>query len=182
MQPCPGPLALPLDWPLPDFTVYAMAFGPTSVTDRVAGPRGPLKGILTGSETTISQLPSAQAVMSRPSAADTEGLGVGSGRFGGSAFDGRSPGGDDDAFAGSSESLPQPAAAVRAISAASTTPLLRSPRGFVPAMVFPRVLCSGVRASLPVFGRQYSLESLSSRADGRDHLIGELGRRHGAGA
>src|SRR3954463_4879734 len=42
MHPCPGPLAPPLDWLLPDFTVYSTLFGPTSVTDRVAVPAGPL--------------------------------------------------------------------------------------------------------------------------------------------
>ncbi|GAA0667275.1 hypothetical protein GCM10009548_39480 [Streptomyces malaysiensis subsp. malaysiensis] len=40
----------------------------------MAGPAGPLKRTVTGSDTAISQLPSAQAAASRPSAADTEGF------------------------------------------------------------------------------------------------------------
>lgn len=73
MQLWPGPLAPPWDWLLPDLIVYSTLFGPTSVTDRVAGPAGPLKRKVTGPDTAISQLPSAQAPTSRPSAADMDG-------------------------------------------------------------------------------------------------------------
>lgn len=150
MQPRPEPLAPPLDWPLPDFTVYATVLGPTSVTDSVAEPAGPLKRTVTGPDTAISQLPSAQAPMSCPSAADTEDSAEAVRSADGLPEDCAEPDFDaspprDDAPSASSEP-PQPIA-VRALSTVSAIPApgrraraLHAVRAdVVAAMMLPRV-------------------------------------------